>query len=175
MPRKKINYGADVELEIEMDTKMLDTVYKQVVSASKKHLRYGCLDKKKYPASHKNKGMYIAQIAEWQEYGTFNVPARPYAMVNFLQQTSLIMPLVSNYFKSACYGQTDITILNKIAESGRKGYKDLVMAQGFERLSDTTIRLKGHDFQMDHSGYLLNNYNVKVYATSFDKIDSRAT
>lgn len=167
----KRKYGNCVELTIEEDYSGLQDIYKAAKKAHTKHIRFGWLNGKKYPSSHKNKGLSIAQVAEWQEYGTHNIPARPYAMTNFLQMTSKALPDIKDYFLSVCNGKYDVSHLNKISKDGKKNFSDLVINQGFTPLSKITIRIKGHDFQLDDTGHLLQNYDVKVYHRNINKID----
>lgn len=164
------NFGNGVDLKIDEDFTGIKNIYEAARKATTKHLRFGWLNGKKYPASHKNKGMYIASIAEIQEYGTTNIPARPYAMTSFLKMTTKAIPDIEEYFRCVCKGYYDVSILNKIAADGKKTFADTVLAQGFSALSPITVRIKGHDFQLDDTGYLLQNYDVKVYKTKFDKV-----
>jgi len=162
------------DFDIEFDISGIKAIKEAARKASTKHLRFGWLDGKKYPASHKNAGLYVAQVAQWQEYGTKNIPARPYAMLAFMKTKTTSLPLIQEYFKDVCNGVYNEGRLQEIAKDGKKNFKDGVMNQGFKALSATTIKIKGHSFQLDHTGFLLNNYDVKVYKTSVDKIDPRA-
>lgn len=163
-------YGNGVDFKIDEDLTMISNIKEAARKASTKHLRFGWLNGKKYPASHKNKGMYIASIAEIQEYGTTNIPARPYAMTSFLKVTTSALPDIENYFQCVCKGYYDYSALDSIVAKGKKTFSDLVMSQGFTALSPITVRIKGHNFQLDDTGYLLQNYDVKVYKTSFKNI-----
>ena len=168
---KRRKYGNGVEITIEEDYSGLKSIYEAARKAHTKHIRFGWLNGKKYPSSHKNKGLYIAQVAEWQEYGTSTIPARPYAITNFLQMTTKALPDITEYFKAVCNGKYEVSHLNKIALAGKKNFSDLVISQGFKPLANSTIRIKGHDFQLDHTGHLLQNYDVKVYHRNINKID----
>lgn len=164
-------YGNGMTVTIEEDYSGLAAVLDAAKKAQARHIRFGWLNGKRYPSSHKNRGMYIAQIAEWQEYGTHNIPSRPYAMLNFLQMTTKAIPDIEKYFKSVCSGYFDDSHLDKIAEDGKKNFASIVMGQQFARLSKVTIRIKGHSFQMDDTGYLLHNYEGKVFKRDLKKID----
>lgn len=160
---------SSTDFKMEFDTTVLDNIYKAAKQAHTKHIRFGWLDGKKYPATHKNKGLPIAQVAQWQEYGTHNIPARPYAAISIYKTANESLEDIKDYFLAVCRGSYDVSYLNNIVARGKKTFSDTVMNQGEKSLSPTTIRIKGHDFQLDHTGYLLQNFDAKVYKTNFEK------
>lgn len=160
---------SSVDFKIDFDMSGLNNVIKAAQQAHTKHIRFGWLNGKRYPATHKNKGLPIAQVAQWQEYGTHNIPSRPYASVSIYKTAFESLDDIKAYFISVCNGSYNVTPLNSIAARGKKTFSDTVMNQGEKSLSPTTIRIKGHNFQLDHTGYLLQNFDAKVYKTNFEK------
>lgn len=158
-----------MDFKIDLDLSGLNNVIKAAQKAHTKHIRFGWLSGKRYPATHKNKGLPIAQVAQWQEYGTHLIPSRPYASISIYKTVFESTEDIKNYFLAVCEGTYNPNYLNNITARGKKTFSDTVMNQGEKSLSPTTIRIKGHNFQLDHTGYLLNDFDAKIYKTNFEK------
>ena len=68
----------NVDFKVVEDMSGLKRVLKSVNAAHQRQIRFGWIDKKKYPSTHRSRGLYVAQVAFWQEYGTSKFAARPY-------------------------------------------------------------------------------------------------
>lgn len=164
------------EIDVTLDTSMLKALEKNCKILNKRHIRTGWIDGKSYPASHPNKGLPIATVANWQEFGragteqTPPIPSRPY----FRQALNIIRyshkPNIKNIFITAITGGSTITPLESLADEFTKDYSQSVLRQNYKKLSGRTVLLKGHSYQMDDSGYMIMNYKSKVYRTSSDSI-----
>lgn len=134
---------------------------------NKRHIRFGWYEGRKYPASHPNKGISIAQVAYWQEYGVSdgdkNIPSRPY----FRQAINVVKRGYRNdikkIFLTGIFGNDMSGGLKKMADSIVLDYQKTVAKQNYTKLSDYTVSLKGHTYQMHDSGVMMGNFKAKVY------------
>ena len=165
----------DIKLDIKFDDIKLKAIVKACTTGSKRHIRYGWLDRKKYPNSSRHKNLYVAEVAYFQEIGTrrhgkLHIPPRPYLRLTISKVRNAYSSHIENYFKSLCNGYVDTTSLNIMAVEIKKDYNESVLSQKYRRLADKTIDLKGHGFQMDETGLLLTSFKAKVYKQSFEAI-----
>ena len=161
---------------IGLDLSGIKKLEKDIRGIQKRHIKYGWFDGKSYPASHDNAGLPIAQVANWQEYGLSRgegktpIPARPY----FRQTNTMIWHNYKDSFKGiftdALHGIDTTNKLNTLAAKIPFTYRMSVMKQNYPKLSDYTVALKGHTYQMFDSGVMVNSFNAKVYRTSQDNI-----
>lgn len=162
------------DLDVVLDTTVMDKIQKDLISASNKHIRIGWVDKKSYPAKGKNRGLTVAQVASWMEFGTKTIYPRPSLSMTLGMVKKDSKHLIVEYFKDVIKGGNGSKQLNNITSVAKSSHKDVVMSQGFRALSPITIRIKGHNFILDQTGLMLNSFDAKVYKTSIDKIRSTA-
>lgn len=161
---------------VELDTSGLKKLRKSVNALNKRHIKYGWIDGKMYPASHANAGIPIAQVANWQEYGLGGtadkppIPSRPYfrQTVNITKNTHYTD--IASIFGTAIKGRDTTAKLNKLANEFVKDYSESILRQNYQKLSSYTISIKGHSYQMDDSGIMMQNFKAKVYRTSANNI-----
>ena len=77
---------------------------------------------------------------------------------------------LSTIFSDVVHNRNPITNLNKLAVELVKDYSESVLRQNFEELSGITVAKKGHSYQMDDSGIMIENFKSKVYRTSMDTV-----
>lgn len=157
-------------LSKELDLSGLKKLEKSVKELNRRHIKFGWIDGKKYPASHSNKGKYIAHIASIQEYGYAGIPSRPYFrqtinMVRYRYRDNL-----KRVFQNALYSYSPQKNLEILSGEFVKDYSESVLRQNYKALSKVTVKLKGHSYQMDDSGYMIANFKSKVYKTSLDSV-----
>lgn len=159
-----------VDFKVIEDMSGLKRVVKSVNAAHQRQIRFGWIDKKKYPSNHRSRGLYVAQVAFWQEYGTSKFSARPYfrQLINKVKR-EFHSDIVS-YYQQAINGHVNDQLLQTMANEINYKFHSHVSRQVNKPLSDTTIRIKGHDFQLDDSGLLLNSFNAKVFKQNFENI-----
>lgn len=154
------------KMDIRMDMSKFNLIYKAARQARNQHLRFGWVDKKRY-SSDKNKGLYVATVAYWQEFGTtangkVHIPARPY----FRQLANKVRydynGSIRTYFRAVCTGGATDVVLQSIGKKIVKDYRDIVGRQIHKKLATSTIKIKGHSYQLDHSGLLLSSFDYKV-------------
>ena len=156
-------------VDVKLDTSGIKQLEKSLKGITKKHIRYGWIDGKIYPASSANKGIPIAQVAHWQEYGkagtpqTPPIPSRPYFRQSIAMTKVNYTTNLSTIFLDVVHNRNTITNLNKLAVELVKDYSESVLRQNFEALSGYTVLKKGHSYQMDDSGIMMNNFKARVY------------
>ena len=77
---------------------------------------------------------------------------------------------LSTIFTDVVHNRNPITNLNKLAVELVKDYSESVLRQNFEALSGITVAKKGHSYQMDDSGIMIQNFKSKVYRTSMNTV-----
>ncbi len=161
-------------IKTELDLTGLKAMTKSVKAVNKRHIKYGWFDGKMYPASHKNAGIPIAQVANWQEYGASsdgkNIPARPYFRQAINTSRYKYGSNIASVFGTAIKGRDTTSRLNTLANEHVLDYSESVLRQNHKSLSGVTVSLKGHSYQMDDSGVMLDNFKAKVFRTSQNNI-----
>ena len=163
-------------LDTTIDMSGLKNLEKSLRGIKKKHIKYGWYEGKTY-TDGKNRGIPIAQIANWQEYGKSaegdepSIPARPY----FRQARETVAishnQEIKNVFIATVNNQSPIVELNKLANALVIDYKQSVARQNYTKLSDITIKKKGHSYQMKHTEVMMDNFKARVYKTSLKDDD----
>lgn len=154
-------------VDIKADLNGLRKLEKQCKSISKKHIKFGWIDGKNYPATSVNKGIPIATIAAKHEFGT-GVAQRPYfrQTIDIARRTH--KPEITNIFLNSLYGTSTVSSLEKLSNELVRDYSESVLRQNYKALSPVTIAIKGHSYQMDDTGIMMTNFKSKVYRTSLN-------
>ena len=167
--------GVFVNLDIDFDDSYLKRIKRACNKGNVRHIRFGWIDKKKYPSGHKNEGTYIASVAYWQEFGTMgengeHIHPRPYfrQLVNKVKFS--YNEEIKKYFQSLCTGLVDNITLISLATEITKDYNEVVLSQSNKKLSPITIRIKGHTYQLDDTGVMLTSFKAEVFQQSFENI-----
>lgn len=184
---QKKNQAVSMNFKADLDLTMINSIAKACKQAHTKHIRFGWINGKKY-RDKKNKSLYIAQVARWNEFGTSSnglplfkggnggMPPRPSLTYTRLAVEQSLTPYIKDYFLSALNGHYDSSKLNAMNTHIKKSFSDVIMNQGFAKLKPTTIKLKGHDFILDGiSGMLLHSFESKTFSTNHSKIRDGAT
>ena len=162
------------DIKVTLDTVKLKNLERSCKGLAKRHIKMGWFDKKFYPSSHPNKGIYIAQVAAWQEFGLGGnserrpIPARPYFRQAIRKVETGYTPHFIKIFKQALNGEDTLPALNKLSFEFVKDYSESVLMQNYPKLAPYTVALKGHSYQMDDSGVMIENFKAKVFRTSLD-------
>ena len=153
--------------KLDIDTKKLAEIQKDIKLLNKRHIRYGWIKNKMHPTAL----VPVANVAFWQEYGrpaqlsppSPSIPSRPY----FRQAINTIRYAYSteikNIFLSALEHKSTDSYLNFLAENIREKYGNSIASQRNIPLAPPTIALKGHKYQMFDSGVMINSFESKVY------------
>lgn len=160
--------------KVDLDTTGIKELKKNANILNKRHIRWGWIDGKRYPSSHPNNGIAIAQVANWQEYGlsrgtgSKDIPARPYFRQAINVAKTQYTGEIAAICKAAVTGAASMPLLNTLADDLVKDYHESVLMQNYTPLSSYTVSLKGHSYQMDDSGYMIMNFKSKVYRQSMN-------
>ena len=157
----------EFKIDNTIDLKGLQKLEKSCKGINKRHIKFGWIDGKSYPASSDNAGIPIAQIASNHEFGT-GVSQRPYFRQTIDMTKENYNAELKNIFLNVIYGTNTATSLEKLAGELVKGYKESVARQNYKALSPITIAIKGHSYQMDDTGVMITNFKSKVYRTSLN-------
>ena len=167
-------------MEFTVKTTLDMTKFKEVVKSAKatrkRHIKYGWIDGKLYPAAHKNAGIPIAQVAHWQEFGLSGsgdvapIPSRPYFRQAVFISKYRYKPRLAQIFGTALQGRNTNALLASLGNQLVTDYSESVLMQNYDALADSTVARKKHKYQMDDSWIMFSNVKSKVYRTSQDNI-----
>lgn len=157
---------------IDSDLKQLKNIEKSCRTLNKRHIRFGWYEGKNYPASSENRGLSIAQIAYWQEFGLAgdedspSIPSRPYfrQSINRIRRDS--NKQIKYLFTASLHGRDPTNQLQKLADSFVTQYHSSVARQNYKSLAPYTISIKGHAYQMVDSGIMASNFKARVFRQS---------
>lgn len=161
-----------------IDLSGLRKLEKSCKSINKKHIKFGWIDGKSYTKGE-NAGVPIAEIAATQEFGRGGsagkppIPARPYFRQSIDMAKQNYNRELTNIFLNVLYGTSTAASLDKLAGELVKDYSESVLRQNFQRLAPMTVAIKGHSYQMDDTGVMIQNFKAKVYRTSLDSVKNQ--
>lgn len=159
------------DIKFDTDFSALIRLEKAVKQLNSRHIRWGWLKDIKHPTKDgKRSGISVAQIANWQEYGTDKIPARPYFRQAINKSRYSYNSDIADIFKSSLNGLVDHIKLNALADNLVKDYHESVVKQNYKKLAEYTVSIKGHTYQMDHTGLMLTSFEAKVYKQSIDAV-----
>ena len=167
---KQLDQGVDVDLQITEDLTGFKNLIKACKKAHKRQIRFGWLEKKRYPAAKNKPSLYVAQVAFWQEFGTSRFVARPYFRQLINQVKYRFNDDIRWFLKGVTEGIVDDQQLLNLANEIDYTYHATVSRQQYKKLSPITIRIKGHDFQLDNTGVMLNSFKAKVFYQNIDNV-----
>lgn len=163
-------------LDTTIDMSGLKNLEKSLRGIKKKHIKYGWYEGKTY-TDGKNRGIPIAQIANWQEYGKSAegdeppIPARPYFRQARETVATTHNQAIKNIFVATVNNESPIVELNKLANALVIDYKQSVARQNYQELSKVTQKKKGHSYQMKDTEVMMDNFKARVYKTSLKDDD----
>lgn len=155
-----------IDFKITSDLSGLKKLEKNCRTMNNRHIRFGWYEGKNYPSSHPNAGIPIAQVAYWQEYGIGGdkpLPSRPYFRQAINKFKRGHYNQIKKVFLTGLHGNNVDTVLKPLSESTVIDYKKSVSVQNYKKLSDYTVSLKGHSYQMLDSGVMMDNFKARVY------------
>ena len=157
------------DIKVTQDTKELIKLQKSLNTITKRHIRFGWIDKKTYPAATGNLGINIAEIARIQEYGRPRtalspaIPSRPYFRQALKEVQFGYVGEMASVFRTVLSNVNATPELEKVSKELVRDYVQSVSKQNYQKLSDVTISLKKHSYQMIDSGTMTLNYKARVY------------
>ena len=169
----------EFDITTTLDLNGLRKLEKACKGINKRHIKFGWIDGKKYPMSGGNGGIPIAQVAAWQEFGrggnanTPSIPSRPYFRQAINMAKTSYKGQITNIYLNVLYGINTATSLEKLSGELVKDYSESVLMQNYMKLAPMTVALKGHSYQMDDTGIMIQNFKSKVYRTSLDSVKNK--
>ena len=166
-------------MSFDFDLTGIKQLQKRLNEISNRHVKWGWIHRKKHPPS----GMLVATLAHMQEFG-FSMekadggygtsPARPYFRQSLDQAENVSTQNAKEIFKSVLYGDDYSAQLNKAGYDNKQAFQASVMKQNMPKLSEYTIDKKGHAFQWDDTGWMLQMFDYKVFKSSATKAERQA-
>lgn len=155
------------KFKAKLDDRVLRRMMKNLQRLNSVEVRFGWWSVARYPKRHRAKGRPVAQIAYWNEFGTFSqngkrhIPPRPYLSQTASLLKHLIYSDIVKYFKDNIFGVK----YTKMALAGIPmkihGAFEAVIGTGVA-LSQKTIANKGHDEHWLETGRLIRSFQVKI-------------
>lgn len=138
---------------------------KRLTQVKNSHIKYGWLSNKQHKIKGMTKGVPTAQIAFWNEFGTKNIPARPYLTITSLVSQQSAVPFIQKYFLDNLLGSDyTSTPLDTIASHITKEFK-LVKGTG-KPLAPATVKKKGFSTHWVETGVLMDEWQATTYQTA---------
>ena len=159
-----------ITFKIDEDFSALKRLEKSVKQLNSRHIRWGWIDYKKYPSNGKKNTVSVAQVANWAEYGTVKQQARPYFRQAINKSRYSYNGQIKEIFQKSLIGLVDHIGLQILAENLVADYHESVLKQNYAKLKEYTVTIKGHTYQMDHTGLLLTSFKAKVYKQNINAI-----
>lgn len=164
------------DVDIKLDTSGIKQLEKSLNGIKKKHIRFGWIDGKSYPSGHPSAGLKIAQVASYHEFGVKAstdkpaIPQRPYFRQTIQKVRYGFKGELMEIFNDVIHNKPPMPALTKLSNSLSKQYQISVARQNFQGLSEYTIKLKKHNYQMVDSSIMQNSFQSKVYRTNLNSV-----
>ena len=146
-------------IELKFDEEKLDGVLRHLY-ASNKVLKVGILEN----ATNADTGASIAEYAYFNEFGTKNIPARPFFRNAISDNTDVWAGSIKNQLKTM--GVTDKNVvekaLKKTGQLMRSDIQQSISKGGFEPLAPATIKKKGKATPLIDSRDMFNAISYEV-------------
>lgn len=160
---------------IKMDLSHLRKMKKVANKVKATEIEYGWINGKKYPRndiSVSRRGLTIATVAYMNEYGSYSVnndgatiyiPSRPY----FQQSLHMVKKHTETNILHVAYSIINGNLQNRyhfenVGERLKETILKSIDKQNYKELSTKTVNIKGHDYQWEDTGRMLDNITYKV-------------
>ena len=149
------------KLTIDFDISDTLSLVKRLERSANRHIQYGWLTKSLHNIHGWEKKLPTAQIVFWNEFGTRNIPARPYLTITGIIAQVSAIPSIVKYFQENIYGSVfSSEILSELSNVIKEDFKATV---GSGRpLSPATISKKSGDEHWVESGQLMDEFKVNI-------------
>lgn len=167
------------EMSFDFDLTGIKDLQKRLNEITNRHVKWGWIHRRKHPPS----GMLVATLAHMQEFG-FSMeregggyatsPARPYFRQSLKQAEIVSKFNAKSVFLRVLQGDDYTDVLNRVGYENKQAFQQSVMKQNMPKLSEYTIDKKGHAFQWDDTGWMLQMFDYKVFKSSITKAERQA-
>ena len=163
---------AGVQVGVEYDFTGLKNLLASMSVANNRHVKVGWIRKER----HRDSGFYVGELARMQEFGADigndkSIPARRYFRQALPDIKRILKEQSRDIFKNVLRGKSLDHTLNTIGYESKMAFHNSVMKQNMTKLSKETAQKKGHAFQWDDSGQMLQSFNYQVFKSSLTKAE----
>lgn len=157
---------------VTVDTTGLDKLLKRLQILERKEIRWGFFSNSRYGPENDN--MYVASIAKLQEDGGigasgYSIPSRPFFTSQALRVITpsdhvggRFLTLLGAAVKSTMTGQTDAAAYIKVGRHLQESLQEEILAWNTPANAQKTIRLKGFDDPLIHTGKMYDSVEYRV-------------
>lgn len=157
---------------VTVDTTGLDKLLKRLQILERKEIRWGFFSNSRYGPENDN--MYVASIAKLQEDGGRGatgraIPPRPFFTSQALRVItpsdhvgSKFLTLLGTAVKSTMTGGTDASAYSAVGKHLHDSLQEEIIAWNTPANAPLTIKLKGFDDPLIHTGTMLESVEYKV-------------
>ena len=107
-------------------------------------------------------GTTVAQVAAWNEFGTRNMPARPFMMQTVTTRQAEIKKLFQEAGKQVLKGADAEKVYNQIGVVGKAMMQEQIVNGDFAPNAASTIRMKGSDKPLIDTGQMRQSVNYVI-------------
>lgn len=151
--------------ECDLDLSGVNELSKRLTKVKNSHLEYGWTERKLHKVKGTNKKVPTAQIAFWNEFGTRNIPSRPYLSITSLVLQQSAIPYIQSYFTenilNTVYSESG---LDRLSTHVTQEFKN-VKGSG-KPLAKSTVDKKGHSTHWVETGELMDEWKVDKKKTA---------
>lgn len=175
---------SNLKFDEDFDLSGINKLKKNISQLNNNHIEWGWINRKNYPKSDDNGrgGESIAAIAFLNEHGfivrsigdrIIESPPRPYFKQSMGKSQSESIDISKKLFKDiAGDNQNIVAEMNKGSQILKNTLINSIMQQNQPKNTPKTEKLKGHDFQWDDTGVMLDNIEGKVLRGNIDKANT---
>ena len=157
---------------VTVDTTGLDKLLKRLQILERKEIRWGFFSGSRYGPENDN--MYVATIAKLQEDGGRGatgrvIPPRPFFTTQTLRVItpsdhvgSKFLTLLGAAVKSTMTGGTDASAYSAVGKHLHDSLQEEIIAWNTPANAPMTIKLKGFDDPLIHTGLMLESVEYKI-------------
>ena len=105
----------------------------------------------------------VAAVARWNEFGTGNIPSRPFMRPVLHSQKQTILENLRHQYQMAIRNNQNTTkVLHLIGEDVRWRIQSQILATTTPPNAPSTIKAKGFNKPLYDTGFMLNSVNYQV-------------
>lgn len=114
-------------------------------------------------ASDYEGGTTIAEVAAWNEFGTYNIPERPFMRQSVDKNGDVIQAMCSEQIKALVSGKADADkVMRNIGALQVGLIQHEIKAGGFVKNADSTVKQKGSSTPLYDTGHMRQSVHYVV-------------
>ena len=107
-------------------------------------------------------GLTVAQVAAWNEFGTSDMPSRPFMRQTLSENQDKIKQLFDDAGKAVVKGAKADEVYNKIGVVAKAMMQDQIVNGKYKPNAPSTIRKKGSDRPLIDTGQMRQSVNYEI-------------